>query len=87
MSGTFPESLDLLPHRQTAQVSAVAWDVLTASEARRLREFGLDDGIEVELLHEALGRGPLAVRLGRMTVALRRHVAAAIKVSPPVAAI
>jgi ferrous iron transport protein A len=55
---------------------------MAAPEARRLREFGFDEGVRVEILHRAtLFRGPLACRIGRMTVALRRSVAAAITVS------
>ncbi len=85
MSGDSPQFLDELPGNSPARVCGVASERLTDTEARRLREFGLDDGIEVELLHHALGKGPLAVRLGRMTVALRRHVAAAIQVARPAA--
>ena len=76
-------SLDLLPRDRPATVSAVDWDRLGAGEARRLREFGLDEGVAVELLHRSLmGSGPVACRIGRMTVALRRHVAGAIRVAP-----
>lgn len=65
-------------------VDSVDWHALAEPEARRLRELGLDEGVEVELLHRSglLGRGPVACRIGRMTVALRRHVAAAIHVLP-----
>ena len=53
-----------------------------APEARRLRELGFDEGVGVEVLHRArLGGGPIACRIGRMTVALRRRVAGAIHVS------
>lgn len=76
-------SLDALARNTPAHVTAIAWDSLSAGEGRRLREFGLAEGVEVELLHNAIGGGPLAVRLGRMTVALRRHVAAAILVGQP----
>jgi len=63
-------------------VVAIAWDRLAAPEARRLRELGFDEGVGVEVLHRAaLLRGPIACRIGRMTVALRRTVAAAITVS------
>ena len=64
-------------------VARVDWQALTAPEARRLRELGLDEGVDVELLKGSgiLG-GPVACRIGRMTVALRRHVAGAIHVSP-----
>lgn len=65
-------------------VAAVDWAALDPAEARRLREFGLDEGVEVELIQPG-GRfgGPAAVRIGRMTVALRRHVAEAIEVAVP----
>lgn len=76
-----PVSLESLPLRRRATVSAIAWDRLAAPEARRLREFGFEEGVAVELLHRAtLFRGPVACRIGRMTVALRRNVAAAITV-------
>ncbi|MBS0283622.1 MAG: ferrous iron transport protein A [Proteobacteria bacterium] len=75
-------SLESLPLRRHATIAAIAWDRLTAPEARRLREFGFDEGVGVEVLHRAaLGRGPIACRIGRMTVALRRAVAATITVS------
>ena len=78
-----PSSLSQLPRAVCAVVAAVEWDTLTPPESRRLRELGLDEGVEVEMLHRAgLGRGPIACRIGRMTVALRRHVAAAIHVAP-----
>jgi ferrous iron transport protein A len=74
-------SVDLIGRNRIARVVRVAWESLAPSEARRLREFGLDEGVEIELLHQAgWGGGPVAIRLGRMTVALRRHVAAAIQV-------
>lgn len=73
-----------LPRMHAGTVAAVDWHALAEPEARRLRELGLDEGVEVELLHRSglLGRGPIACRIGRMTVALRRHVAAAIHVLP-----
>ena len=65
-----------------ATVASVDWNALDPSEARRLREFGLDEGVEVELVKPNgwLG-GPAAVRIGRMTVALRKHVTEAIQVA------
>jgi ferrous iron transport protein A len=55
---------------------------LSASDGQRLREFGLCEGASVEALHHGglLGRGPIACRVGRMTVAMRRAHAAAITV-------
>ncbi|MFA6123444.1 MAG: FeoA family protein [Sphingomonas sp.] len=76
-------SLESLPQRQCATVSAIDWGHLSMPEARRLRELGFDEGVGVEVLHRArLGRGPIACRIGRMTVALRRAVAGAVLVSP-----
>lgn len=85
LSGHLTPSLNLetLPRRRQATVHLIDWTRLAAPEARRLRELGFDEGIEVEVLHRAsLGRGPIACRIGRMTVALRRVVAAAIHVAP-----
>ena len=76
-------SLESLPQRQRATVAVVDWAALSVPEARRLRELGFDEGVGVEVLHRAtLGKGPIACRIGRMTVALRRAVAGAIHVSP-----
>ena len=78
-------SLESLPKRQRAVVAGIDWTRLAVPEARRLRELGFDEGVAVEVLHRArLGQGPIACRIGRMTVALRRPVAGAIHVSPAV---
>lgn len=77
------QSLDRLPCRQAALVSGIDWDRLAPIEAKRLRELGFDTGVGIEVLHRAgFGQGPIALRIGRMTVALRRTVASAIHVSP-----
>lgn len=48
----------------------------------RLLEIGFEEGLDVKVLHEgAVSRDPIAVRIGQMTVALRRMEAAAVKVS------
>lgn len=76
-------SLESLPRHQRATVSAIEWDRLDGPQARRLREFGFDEGVAVEVLHRAGVRGgPIACRIGRMTVAIRRAVAAAVHVAP-----
>jgi ferrous iron transport protein A len=79
-----PVRLAQLPRMRPGTVAGVEWQQLAEPEARRLRELGLDEGVEIELLHKSgfLGGGPVACRIGRMTIALRRHVAAAIHVSP-----
>jgi ferrous iron transport protein A len=79
--------LDQLPLRQAATVFAVDWDALRPTDARRLRELGLDEGVEVEALHFGpFGRDPMVCRVGRMTIALRRAHASAISVRPAEAA-
>jgi ferrous iron transport protein A len=47
-----------------------------------LREFGLCEGASVEALHRGgiFGRGPIACKVGRMTIAMRRSHAAAVTV-------
>ena len=76
-------SLDLLKVGTKARVAAIDWNALDESEARRLRHFGFDEGVTVEPLHLGpLGRDPMAIRVGRMTVAIRRRHAGAIRVVP-----
>ena len=74
-------TLDELPYRTPATVASVDWGLLTSSEAKRLRNLGLDEGVSVESLHGGpVGRDPLAVRIGRMMVAMRRNHAQAVRV-------
>ena len=76
--------LDQLPLNQVAQIADIDWARLGETEAHRLRCLGFEPGAEVEPLHRGwfLFRDPLAVRVGRMTVAVRSTHAAAIKVIP-----
>lgn len=75
--------LDQLKIGTQALVSSVDWDALEQGEARRLKHFGFDEGVRVEPLHLGpFGRDPIAVRVGRMTVAIRRKHAGAIRVIP-----
>ena len=81
-----PETLSLadLQLGTRAQVSSIDWDLLEQSEASRLRHFGFDEGVTVEPLHLGpFGRDPLAIRVGRMTVAIRRNHARAVRVVLP----
>ena len=74
--------LDQLKLRTRAHITAIDWAVLGETEARRLRQFGFDEGVSIEPLHLGpFGRDPLAVRVGRMTVAIRKSHARAVKVS------
>ena len=74
--------LDQLKLGTRARIAAIDWAVLGDSEACRLRHFGFDEGVMVEPLHLGpFGRDPLAVRVGRMTVAIRKSHARAVKVA------
>lgn len=76
-------SLDQLKVGTPARVASIDWDSLDHSEACRLRHFGFDEGVVVEPLHLGpFGRDPLAIRVGRMTVAIRRNHARAVRVIP-----
>ena len=72
-----------LPLRTAAQISAIDWASLGEAEAKRLRELGFDEGVTIEALHSGsmFGRDPIALRVGRMTVAIRRAQAHAIRVA------
>ena len=76
-------SLDQLAVGTKARVLAIDWASLDEAESCRLRHFGFDEGMTVEPLHLGpFGRDPLAVRVGRMTVAIRRRHALAVRVIP-----
>jgi ferrous iron transport protein A len=78
-------SLDQLKVGTKARVASIDWGSLGESEGNRLRHFGFDEGIFVEPLHLGpFGRDPIAIRVGRMTVAIRRRHAGAIRVIPQV---
>ena len=67
-------TLDHLPIGQRARIVAVDWTRLAHEESQRLRALGIDVGARVEVAHRGVfaGKDPLAVSIGRMTVALRR---------------
>ena len=74
--------LDQLKLGTRARIATVDWSALGTKEASRLRHFGFDEGVSVEPLHLGpFGRDPLAIRVGRMTVAIRRSHARAVKVT------
>lgn len=75
-------SLDQLPHHRPAIVASVDWVALSQPEQRRLRNLGLDEGVAIETLHSGpIGRDPIAVRIGRLTLAMRRAHARVIAVT------
>jgi ferrous iron transport protein A len=76
--------LDQLPRGTTAAIDSIDWASLSDGEGRRMRELGFDEGVRIETLHSGpFGRDPIACRVGRMIVAIRRAHAAAVTVSDP----
>ena len=77
-------TLDSLPLGHSARIAAVDWAALAEEEAARLRALGIDAGAEVAVAHRGVfgGADPLAITVGRMTVALRRVHARAMQVEP-----
>ena len=76
--------LDQLPLNVPATIAEIDWAGLGETAGRRLKAFGFEDGAAVEALHFGgmIARDPIAFRIGRMTVALRRVQAAAVTVAP-----
>jgi ferrous iron transport protein A len=77
-------NLDTLPIGAIARISTIDWAAIPETEGHRLRSLGLDTGATVEPMHKGIlfWRDPISVRVGRMTVALRRKVALAIQCEP-----
>ena len=77
-------TLEGLDRGARARITAVDWGRLAPEEGKRLRALGIDEGAQVTLAHRGVfgGRDPLAITIGRMTVALRRIHAAAMEVEP-----
>lgn len=75
-------TLDRLESGRPARVLAVDWRQLVPDEAKRLRAMGVDQGADIEVTHRGIlgASDPLAVRIGRMKIALRRSHALAIEV-------
>jgi ferrous iron transport protein A len=82
-------TLDELPLGTPARIVSADWDTLVPEEAQRLRALGIEEGAEVRLAYRGvfLARDPIAIEIGRMTVALRRIHARAMHVEPVAAAI
>lgn len=76
-------TLDELSTGKAARIARVDWPALAEDEAKRLQALGIDEGAEISIAHRGilLGRDPLAIRIGNMTVALRRSHARAISVA------
>lgn len=76
-------TLDHLKRGNSATITTVHWDQLAPEEGQRLRALGIDEGAEVKIAHRGVfgGSDPIAVTVGRMTIALRRAHAAAMEIS------
>ncbi len=75
--------LDQLPLNQPATITHIDWDGFESGAAQRLRMLGFDEGIAVEALHRGglIAHDPIACRIGRMTIAIRRIHASLIDVA------
>lgn len=75
-------TLDALPIGRKARIVAVDWSRLDGDEGRRLRALGIDEGARIAVAHRGVfgGADPIALEIGRMTVALRRGHAQAMRV-------
>ena len=75
-------TLDQLPLNQIATITSIDWSGLDVREARRLQELGFGEGARVSASHSGVlfWRDPIAIKIGRMTVALRKAHAAAMHV-------
>ncbi|MGB7406949.1 MAG: FeoA family protein [Pontixanthobacter sp.] len=79
-----PHTLDMTERGVPVRIVAVAWDTLAPEEGKRLRALGIDEGAEISVAHRGVfgARDPLAVRIGRMTIAVRKIHASAMQVEP-----
>ena len=75
-------TLDQLGRGESARISHIDWDQLAPAESQRLRALGLDEGAQVSIAHRGVfgGADPVALTIGRMTVAVRRAHAAAMQI-------
>lgn len=75
-------TLDQLPPGRLAEIVAVDWERLAPEEAKRLRSLGIEEGAQITVAHRGIfgGRDPVALAIGRMTVAVRRSHAMAMAV-------
>ncbi len=82
---TLALTLDRLAMRQRAEISSIDWDAMSENEGARLRALGLDEGVTVEKLHKGMFgfNDPIALKVGRMMIAIRKSHAANISVVIP----
>ena len=73
-------TLENLEPGQMARIAGIDWNALPPADAKRMRALGFEPGVEVRMAHHGVfgGRDPVAISIGRMTIALRKVQAAAI---------
>lgn len=70
-----------LSHLRRGQQARIQHIDAPENLTRKLLEMGLEEGMEVSLLHEGpIARDPMAIRLGDRVIALRRRDADSITV-------
>ncbi len=82
-------TLDQLKLRQSAEIVTIDWSSMSDAEGARLRALGLDEGIFVEKLHKGMfgSNDPIALKVGRMMIAVRKSHAMAITIDSVQAAV
>ena len=78
--------IDQLPAGTPAIITGIDRTACGDTVWRRLHEMGFDEGVDVEVLHKAPLGDPIALRVGNMTIAIRRAEAALIGVEVGMAA-
>ena len=73
--------IDQLPAGVQAIITGIDRDACGEKLWRRLHEMGFDEGVDVEVLHMAPLGDPIALRVGNMTIAMRRAEASLIVVA------
>lgn len=72
--------IDQLPTGVPAVIATIDRGACADTVWRRLHEMGFDEGVDIEVLHRAPLGDPIALRVGNMTIAIRRAEAALILV-------
>lgn len=76
--------LEALERGRDARILSVDWLAIAPEEGKRLRALGIDQGAQISIAHRGIfgGKDPIAIIIGRMTIAIRRVHAAAMVVEP-----
>ncbi len=74
--------LEALERGVEARIVSVDWSAIAPEEGKRLRALGIDQGAQISVAHRGIfgGKDPIAILIGRMTIAIRRVHAAAMSV-------